>query len=83
MAACHHLILLLLSLPKSGSIPVRMHTGERCGGCPDCSFNWTRSAHEINRENVLITTEPGAVHGYRDEFERLWTEFAGSDLSGR
>ena len=47
------------------------------------SFNWTRSAHEINRENVLITTEPGAVHGYRDEFERLWTEFAGSDLSGR
>ena len=46
----------------------------------DCSFNWTRSAHETNKENVLITSEPAAVRGFSEEFDRLWAEFEGNQV---
>lgn len=40
------------------------------------SYNWTRGAEQSNRENILVTNEPGAVHHYLDEFQSLWNEFA-------
>ncbi len=40
------------------------------------SFNWTRSASQYNQENILVTHEPLLVAAYRDEFEKLWREFA-------
>jgi phosphatidylserine/phosphatidylglycerophosphate/cardiolipin synthase-like enzyme len=40
------------------------------------SFNWTRSASEYNQENILVTNEHLLVAAYREEFEKLWLEFA-------
>lgn len=40
------------------------------------SFNWTRSASDKNQENILVTSEPGLVAAYQNEFEQLWVEFA-------
>jgi mitochondrial cardiolipin hydrolase len=39
------------------------------------SFNWTVSAAEHNRENILITDEPRLVQKYQGEFEKLWMMF--------
>jgi phosphatidylserine/phosphatidylglycerophosphate/cardiolipin synthase-like enzyme len=39
------------------------------------SYNWTRSAANRNRENILFTDEPRAVSAYAAEFERLWTSY--------
>ena len=38
------------------------------------SYNWTRSAHTRNFENLLVTYEQDALLQYADEFERLWEE---------
>ena len=38
------------------------------------SFNWTRSATQVNSENVTVTVEEAAVRGFRTEFERLWLQ---------
>ncbi|MEN8152298.1 MAG: phospholipase D-like domain-containing protein [Planctomycetota bacterium] len=38
------------------------------------SFNWTRSASEVNQENVLITSDPRLVAPFATEFDRLWVE---------
>lgn len=40
------------------------------------SYNWTRSASEHNRENLLLTDEPGLVRSYAAGFEALWRDFA-------
>ena len=37
------------------------------------SYNWTRSAAEYNQENIIISSEPGAVKDYSTEFNRLWS----------
>jgi len=39
------------------------------------SYNWTRSAAEHNRENLLVTDEPRVVEPYRRVFDELWVEF--------
>jgi phosphatidylserine/phosphatidylglycerophosphate/cardiolipin synthase-like enzyme len=36
------------------------------------SFNWTRSATQLNSENVTVSVEEAAVRAFRAEFERLW-----------
>lgn len=36
------------------------------------SYNWTRSAAELNLENFLITTTAAVVQPYVAEFSRLW-----------
>lgn len=36
------------------------------------SFNWTASATGRNHENLIVTSDPGLVDSFRDEFERLW-----------
>jgi phosphatidylserine/phosphatidylglycerophosphate/cardiolipin synthase-like enzyme len=38
------------------------------------SYNWTRSASELNPENILETNNADAVEKYCTEFERLWQE---------
>jgi phosphatidylserine/phosphatidylglycerophosphate/cardiolipin synthase-like enzyme len=38
------------------------------------SFNWTRSASEINNENILITNNQRIVSAFNQEFERLWEQ---------
>ena len=40
------------------------------------SYNWTRSAAERNRENLLVTGEPRFIEGYARLFEQLWEEFS-------
>ncbi|XP_049326097.1 mitochondrial cardiolipin hydrolase [Astyanax mexicanus] len=36
------------------------------------SLNWTATAVQSNKENVIVTEEPELVQPYRDEFSRLW-----------
>jgi cardiolipin hydrolase len=36
------------------------------------SYNWTRSAAELNQENLLITDDEVTVRRYAQEFGRLW-----------
>ncbi len=38
------------------------------------SYNWTRSAAEHNRENLVISRDPQLVGPYQRAFEHLWTE---------
>lgn len=40
------------------------------------SFNWTRGASMHNKENFIVTHDPGLVAAYQGEFDRLWREFA-------
>jgi mitochondrial cardiolipin hydrolase len=38
------------------------------------SFNWTRTASEVNNENVVIMDNPAIVTSFCEEFERLWSQ---------
>ncbi|XP_068178757.1 mitochondrial cardiolipin hydrolase [Antennarius striatus] len=38
------------------------------------SLNWTLTAVQINRENILISEEPDLVQPYIQEFQKLWTQ---------
>ncbi|SHL39611.1 phospholipase D-like domain-containing protein [Hymenobacter psychrotolerans] len=40
------------------------------------SYNWTRSAAELNLENLLITDDTTIVRRYSQEFGRLWEALA-------
>jgi len=40
------------------------------------SFNWTRSASELNHENILVTSDAGLVAAFARQFEDLWERFA-------
>ena len=37
------------------------------------SFNWTRSATQLNQENVLQTNHGAAINSYLDTFDKLWS----------
>lgn len=39
------------------------------------SYNWTRSAAEHNRENVIVTEDPGLLASFQGEFDKLWMRF--------
>jgi phosphatidylserine/phosphatidylglycerophosphate/cardiolipin synthase-like enzyme len=39
------------------------------------SYNWTRGAAERNQENILLTDDKQTVAAFKDEFEKLWTQF--------
>ena len=43
------------------------------------SYNWTRGAAHHNQENIVLIDDPRLVGPFRDEFERLWQEFAFED----
>jgi mitochondrial cardiolipin hydrolase len=36
------------------------------------SYNWTRSAAQVNEENLVICNDPTLVRQFSDEFESLW-----------
>ncbi len=36
------------------------------------SYNWTRSAAEHNRENLIVTDDPKLVRPYQRNFDELW-----------
>ncbi|QEL21063.1 phospholipase D-like domain-containing protein [Limnoglobus roseus] len=36
------------------------------------SYNWTRSATDVNAENIIDTGDPALVTAFAAEFERLW-----------
>ena len=38
------------------------------------SYNWTRSASEINNENIVVTDNARIVKAFSEEFERLWQQ---------
>lgn len=40
------------------------------------SFNWTRSASEVNEENILLTTDTDLVSAFAGRFDTLWERFA-------
>lgn len=39
------------------------------------SFNWTRSASDVNEENILVTREKKLVLAFSEKFESLITQF--------
>lgn len=44
------------------------------------SFNWTVQAAKSNQENILVTDHPFYIHQYREEFKKLWAEFAENEV---
>lgn len=36
------------------------------------SLNWTVTAVQSNKENIMVTEEPELVRPYRLEFQKLW-----------
>jgi cardiolipin hydrolase len=40
------------------------------------SYNWTRSACDLNEENLLVTSEPKLYAAFAAQFEALWSELA-------
>jgi len=39
------------------------------------SYNWTRSAAEVNYENIVDTADAKLIAAFTAEFERLWNQF--------
>lgn len=39
------------------------------------SYNWTRSAADMNEENVIVSDDARAIAAFQREFDRLWKEF--------
>lgn len=40
------------------------------------SFNWTRSATQVNEENILVSADPGLVSSFSEQFEKLKNTFS-------
>lgn len=40
------------------------------------SFNWTRAAAASNEENILLTDDDRLIEPFRQEFARLWGQYA-------
>jgi len=40
------------------------------------SFNWTRSASDVNEENLVATNDPQQLKHFGEQFERLWERFS-------
>lgn len=39
------------------------------------SYNWTRGAADKNQENILLTDDKQTVAAFKEEFEKLWSQF--------
>lgn len=37
------------------------------------SYNWTRSAAQVNEENLVVLNDPGLVRQFQAQFDTLWT----------
>lgn len=42
------------------------------------SYNWTRSACEVNEENLVLTNDPGLVKQFARAFDSLWADLGGA-----
>ncbi len=40
------------------------------------SYNWTRSASELNEENIIQSNDPSLLKQFSEQFERLWAKLA-------
>jgi mitochondrial cardiolipin hydrolase len=40
------------------------------------SFNWTRSASEINEENLIVTEDHEMLEAFQQRFELLWNKLS-------
>lgn len=40
------------------------------------SYNWTRSASNVNEENLIITNDANLTNEFQNHFESLWDKFA-------
>ena len=40
------------------------------------SYNWTRSAANVNAENVIVTSDASLARSFSAEFEALWNRYA-------
>ena len=40
------------------------------------SYNWTRGASRDNEENLIVTSEPRLLAGFKAAFERLWADLS-------
>lgn len=40
------------------------------------SYNWTRSADAVNRENYVVSTDPVLVRAFGNAFDELWERLA-------
>lgn len=40
------------------------------------SFNWTRSASQVNEENLVVTNDPEQLREFSEQFEALWRRFS-------
>jgi rRNA processing protein Krr1/Pno1 len=76
-----------ISTMKNAGIPVRVDQG--CAAhmhnkfaildgkvVLNGSYNWTTSAADENRENIVVTADPNIARAFIIEFEKLWTTFA-------
>lgn len=41
------------------------------------SYNWTRSACDVNEENLVLSSDPALLSGFSARFEKLWSALAG------
>jgi phosphatidylserine/phosphatidylglycerophosphate/cardiolipin synthase-like enzyme len=44
------------------------------------SFNWTRQAHNKNKENVIMMSDSFLVKSFQKEFDKMWIEFQDNPL---
>jgi hypothetical protein len=42
------------------------------------SYNWTRSASEVNEENLVVSSDPRLVAAFQGQFDRLWERLGAS-----
>ncbi|XP_041973928.1 mitochondrial cardiolipin hydrolase-like [Aricia agestis] len=62
----HHKFCLIDTMDESGlTTPVAISG----------SLNWTNQALSGNWEDVIVTSQPSIVQQYKNEFEKLWTQF--------
>jgi len=43
------------------------------------SYNWTKSAGDVNYENIVVTDQRDIRKAYLQEFDRLWDKFENLD----
>ena len=40
------------------------------------SYNWTRSAANVNEENIIVTNDPGLMGEFNKHFQSLWERYS-------
>lgn len=45
------------------------------------SYNWTKSAEEVNYENIIVTDQRDITKSFIKEFDKLWDKFVKLEMS--